>query len=81
MIETNKKELSLEQQESYWEHYKPVLRKTCTAIKDLEWGKVQAKLEANPEKLWSLNEMERTGGEPDVVSYDQVKDEYIFMIA
>ena len=44
----------------------------------LEWAKVQAKLEANPEKLWSLNEMERTGGEPDIVGYDKKTDEYIF---
>jgi len=44
----------------------------------LEWAKVQAKLEANPEKLWSLNEMERTGGEPDVVGYDKKMGEYIF---
>lgn len=45
---------------------------------DLEWETVQAKLEANPEKLWSLNEMERTGGEPDVVGYDKNTGEYIF---
>jgi hypothetical protein len=44
----------------------------------LEWAKVQAKLEADPEKLRSLNEMERTGGEPDVVGYDKKTDEYIF---
>lgn len=44
----------------------------------LEWAKVQAKLENNPEKLWSLNEMETTGGEPDVVGYDTTTDEYIF---
>lgn len=44
----------------------------------LEWAKVQAKLEANPEKLWSLNEMEKTGGEPDVVGYDKKTGEYIF---
>jgi hypothetical protein len=43
----------------------------------LEWFKVQAKLEANTEKLWSLNEMERTGGEPDVVGYDEKTGEYI----
>jgi Protein of unknown function (DUF4256) len=43
-----------------------------------EWGEVQAKLEANPEKLWSLNEMERTGGEPDVVGHDKKTGEYIF---
>jgi hypothetical protein len=46
--------------------------------KDLEWNKVQAKLEANPEKLWSLDEMEYTGGEPDVVSYNKNTDEYVF---
>ena len=44
----------------------------------LEWARVQAKLEANPEKLWSLNEMERTGGEPDVVGHDEKTGEYIF---
>jgi hypothetical protein len=45
--------------------------------KGLEWAKLQAKLEANSEKLWSLNEMERTGGEPDIVGYDKKRDEYI----
>jgi hypothetical protein len=44
----------------------------------LEWAKVQAKLEANAEKLWSLNEMERTGGEPDVVGHDKKTGEYVF---
>ncbi|HUK24381.1 MAG TPA: DUF4256 domain-containing protein [Terriglobales bacterium] len=44
----------------------------------LEWAKVQAKLEAKPEKLWSLSEMERTGGEPDVVGHDKKTGEYIF---
>jgi hypothetical protein len=46
--------------------------------KGIEWPKVQAKLEANPEKLWSLNEMERTGGEPDIVGYDEKTGEYLF---
>jgi hypothetical protein len=46
--------------------------------KGLEWAKVQARLEANTEKLWSLNEMERTGGEPDVVGHDKKTGEYIF---
>ncbi len=46
--------------------------------KGLEWTKVQAKLEANTEKLWSLNEMEITGGEPDVVGHDKKTGEYIF---
>src|SRR5467141_1992274 len=46
--------------------------------KGLEWAKVQIKLEANADKLWSLNEMERTGGEPDVVGHDKKTGEYIF---
>ena len=46
--------------------------------KGLEWAKIQEKLEANTEKLWSLNEMERTGGEPDVVGHDKKTGEYIF---
>src|SRR4029078_413692 len=46
--------------------------------KGLDWSKVQAKLEANAEKLWSLNEMEQTGGEPDVVGHDKKTGEYIF---
>jgi Protein of unknown function (DUF4256) len=45
---------------------------------DLDWAKVQAKLVAHPDKLWSLNEMERTGGEPDVVGYEKKTGEYIF---
>jgi hypothetical protein len=44
----------------------------------MEWGKVKARLEANPQKLWSLFEMERTEGEPDVIDYDEEKDEYLF---
>ena len=52
--------------------------KNMNRHKGLEWAKVQAKLEANTEKLWSLNEMERTGGEPDVVGHDKKTGEYIF---
>ncbi|WP_088224933.1 DUF4256 domain-containing protein [Desulfosporosinus sp. FKB] len=52
--------------------------KNMNRHKGLEWTKIQAKLEANPEKLWALNEMERTGGEPDVVGFDETTDEYIF---
>jgi hypothetical protein len=46
--------------------------------KKLEWNNIQEKLEANPEKLWSLNQMEKTGGEPDVVDYDEKANEYVF---
>jgi Protein of unknown function (DUF4256) len=52
--------------------------KNLSRHKGLDWAKVQVRLEANPEKLWSLNEMERTGGEPDVVGHDKKTGEYIF---
>ena len=75
---SNKKELSLEQREELLSALKARFEKNMNRHKGLEWAKVQAKLEANTEKLWSLNEMERTGGEPDVVGHDKKKDEYIF---
>ncbi|USK87493.1 DUF4256 domain-containing protein [Peribacillus asahii] len=71
-------ELSLEQREELLRALKARFEKNMNRHKDLEWAKVQAKLEDNIEKLWSLNEMERTEGEPDVVGYDREKDEYIF---
>ncbi|KKI89369.1 hypothetical protein WQ54_26190 [Bacillus sp. SA1-12] len=74
----NEKELLQEQREDLLETLKVRFEKNMNRHKSLEWDKVQAKLEAYPEKLWSLNEMERTGGEPDVVGHDKKKDEYIF---
>lgn len=74
----NKKELSLDQCEELMEALKDRFEKNMDRHKGLEWAKVKAKLEANTEKLWSLNEMEATGGEPDVVGYDNKTDEYIF---
>lgn len=71
-------ELSQEQREQLLETLKARFEKNMNRHQGLEWSKVQTKLEANPEKLWSLSEMERTGGEPDVVSYDEKTDEYIF---
>ncbi|MDM5233677.1 DUF4256 domain-containing protein [Lysinibacillus pakistanensis] len=71
-------ELSLEQREELLRTLKARFEKNMNRHKDLEWAKVQARLEANTEKLWSLNEMEVTGGEPDVVGYDNKTDEYIF---
>jgi hypothetical protein len=73
-----KKKLSPEQREELLRAFKTRFEKNMNRHKSLEWAKMQAKLEANPEKLWSLNEMERTGGEPDIVSQDKVTDEYIF---
>lgn len=73
----NKKELSAEQQQELIETLKKRFEKNKNRHKDLEWSKVQAKLEKT-DQLWSLNEMEQTGGEPDVVGYDAKTDEYIF---
>ena len=76
-VET-KKALSPEQREELLRALKARFEKNMNRHKGLEWAKVQAKLEANTEKLWSLNEMERTGGEPDVVGHDKKTGEYIF---
>jgi hypothetical protein len=74
----NKKELSPKQREELLSTLKARFEKNMNRHKGLEWPKVQAKLEANTEKLWSLNEMETTGGEPDVVGHDKKTGEYIF---
>ncbi len=73
-----KKEFSPEQREELLRALKARFEKNMNHHKGLEWAKVQAKLEANSEKLWSINEMERTGGEPDVVGHDKKTGEYIF---
>jgi hypothetical protein len=73
-----KKELSLQQRKELLTLLKARFEKHTNRHQGLEWAKVQAKLEANSEKLWSLSEMERTGGEPDIVSQDKKTDEYIF---
>jgi len=85
MKKRNKKELSREQpalpagsREELFRVLKARFEKNMNRHKGIEWAKLQAKLEAHTEKLWSLNEMERTGGEPDVVGYDKKKNEYIF---
>ena len=72
------KKLSAQQREELLTALKTRFEKNMDRHKGLEWAKVQAKLEANPEKLWSLNEMERTGGEPDVVGFDKKTGEYVF---
>lgn len=77
-MKTPQKELLPEQREELLSLLKKRFEKNLNRHQGLEWAKVQAKLEANPVKLWSLDEMERTGGEPDVVGYDQKTDEYIF---
>ena len=75
-VET-KKELSPEHREELLGALKARFEKNMNRHRGLEWAKIQAKLEANNEKLWSLNEMERTGGEPDVISHDNKTGEYI----
>src|SRR5436309_2758350 len=77
-ITGNKKQLSPKQSEELLTALKARFQKNTNRHKGLEWTKVQAKLEANTEKLWSLNEMEKTGGEPDVVGHDKKTGEYIF---
>ena len=77
-MKSSKKELSAEQREELLGTLKARFEKNMNRHKVLEWAKVKAKLEANTKKLWSLNEMERTGGEPDVVSHDKETGEYIF---
>lgn len=77
-MKSNKKKLSPEEQKELLKVLKTRFEKNMGRHKGIEWTKVQAKLEANPEKLWSLDEMELTGGEPDVVGYDKKTGEYIF---
>src|SRR5438046_8012847 len=72
------KKISTEQREKLLRGLKSRFEEHRNRHKGLEWAKVQARLEANPEKLWSLHEMERTGGEPDVVGHDKKTGEYIF---
>ena len=72
------KEMKAKQSEELLTVLKARFEKNMNRHKGLEWAKVQAKLEANPEKLWSLSEMERTGGEPDVIGHEKKTGEYIF---
>ena len=75
---SNKKQLSPKQREELLKALKARFEKNLNRHKGLEWAKVQSRLEANAEKLWSLHEMESTGGEPDVVGQDKKTGEYIF---
>lgn len=77
-ISSKRQALPPEQREELLRTLKARFEKNMNRHKGLEWSKVQAKLEANPEKLWSLSEMEETGGEPDVIAYDKKTGEYIF---
>lgn len=74
----SQKKLTSEQSEELLRVLKARFEKNINRHKDLDWNKIQLKLETAPEKLWSLNEMEETEGEPDVVGYDKKTDEYLF---
>lgn len=78
MSKSNKKTLSANQSEELLHTLKTRFEKNMNRHKGIEWARVQTKLKANTAKLWSLQEMERTGGEPDVIGYDKKTDEYIF---
>lgn len=73
-----KKELPPEQREELLSILKVRFDENSKRHKGIEWAKVQEKLKTNTSKLWSLNEMERTGGEPDVIDYDKTTDQYLF---
>lgn len=75
---SQQKIVSQQQKEELLKTLQTRFEKNLHRHKNLEWTKVQEKLEANPEKLWSLNEMEETEGEPDVIKYDKTTDEYVF---
>jgi len=77
---TNKGELSAKQREELFSALKARFEKNSNRHPGLVWAKVQARLEAGPEKLWSLAEMERTGGEPDVVGQDKKSGEFVFVV-
>jgi Protein of unknown function (DUF4256) len=74
----SKRELPAKQREELLKALKARFEKNMSRHKGLDWAQIQTKLEANAEKVWSLNEMEKTGGEPDVVSHDKKTGEYIF---
>jgi hypothetical protein len=78
-MKSNKKELSPKQREELLKDLKARFEENLNRHKGLDWAKVQARLEINAEKLWSLHEMESTGGEPDVVGRDKKSGEYIFV--
>lgn len=78
MAISNKKTLTKEESEALIQILKSRFEKNTNRHPDLDWNKIQSKLETHTEKLWSLNEMEITGGEPDVVGFDSETKEYLF---
>lgn len=77
-MNSNNKALPPEQREELLNKIKVRFEENMDRHKNVEWNDIQEKLESNPEKMWTLNEMEKTGGEPDVIGHDKKTDEYIF---
>jgi hypothetical protein len=75
---SNRKKLSADERDALLKTLKARFEKNMTRHKGVDWAKVQARLEADPDKQWSLSEMERTGGEPDVIAFDKKSGEYAF---
>lgn len=75
----NEKKLTAEQSKKLLEIIQSRFEKNMIRHKDLDWNKIQSKLEKNADKLWSLNEMEESEGEPDVIEYNKKTDEYLFV--
>jgi hypothetical protein len=78
MSKINKKEISEKEKEELFSILKSRFEKFKSRHKNMEWSKLQKKLELNPEKIWSLYKMEKSGGEPDVVDFDKKTNEYVF---
>lgn len=77
-MKSSKKKLPAEEQAALLKTLKTRFEKNMNRHKGIDWAKVQARLEAHPEKMWSLSEMEETGGEPDVVRHNKKTGEYTF---
>lgn len=77
-MENDNKKLSVEEHEKLLDILKVRFEKNMHRHKNIEWEKVKEKLDSNPKKLWSLNQMDLTDGEPDVVGYDEITGEYVF---
>jgi hypothetical protein len=77
-MKTAKKELAPKEREELLKALKARFEKNMRRHEGLEWAKVQARVEGSPDKLWSLSEMEKTGGEPDVIGHDKKTGEYVF---
>ncbi|GAB3511617.1 DUF4256 domain-containing protein [Emticicia fontis] len=77
-MKNNKSQLSIQEQSELIKTLRTRFEKNIGRHKNIEWSAIQSRIESNTDKLWSLNEMEMTGGEPDVVGFDEKTNEYLF---